>query len=352
MKFKFSILAATLLLFAGCKQDLNTTVSKYVDTPVVYGLLNINETYPTGPNVHYIRIQKGYLLKGNAYLATGITDSIYYPDNLTVKLISSDGFYRYNLNRIDGATVGLNKDTGIFANSPNYLYSFNGNLGLDSSVSYTLLVIRNTTNDTIATAATSLVNGISIYYPNNNGYSTIAFFNTPGQEAIVTWGVGNNSGVYDLSIRFFYKEFITATNTLTKDTFCDIPVFSSFIPSASNNNTATYTLPASVITTHLANNLANDPTLYRQFVSMQFNLSAGGNALVSYFNTQQAQSGLTSSNALPAYTNITGGVGLLSSREYQSVSNIFLTNDGLDSLACTPSVSFLHFKNSSGNICN
>jgi hypothetical protein len=362
MKFVYSILVASLLLFAGCKQDLQVTVTHYVDTPVVYGLLNLNETYPAGPNAHYIRIQKGYLLKGNAYLATGIEDSIYYPNNLTVQLNSADGYHYYNLTRIDGATVGLNKDTGIFANVPNYLYTFTGNLNIDSTTNYNLLITRNDTSvkngvtvitiDTVATSTTSLVNGLAIFYPSNNGTSTISFSNVPDQEATVSWGVGNNSGVYDLTVRFFYKEFLASTNTLTKDSFIDIPVFSSYTPATVSNGTATYNLAASVITNYLANNLANNNLLYREFVSMQFTIGAGGTTLASYFNQQQSQSGLTSSNALPPFTNITGGVGLLSSREYQSVSNIGLSNMGLDSLACAPGASFLNFKNSSGNVCN
>jgi hypothetical protein len=346
MKFVYSILVMALLLLAGCKQDFQTTVPKYVDTPVVYGLLAMSD-YGNDGNTHYIRIQKGYLLKGNAYLATGIEDSIYYPDNLTVQLISSNGFSVYDLTRIDGATVGLNKDTGIFANVPNYLYTFHQ--FLDSTRNYTLLITRNSGADTVAYANTSLVNTLTIYSPSNLGNSTIAFSNA--NPATITWAAAQNSGSYDLTVRFFYREYITATNTLTKDTFIDIPVFRSYIPGTTTGN-ITYTFTSSIVLSYMAQNIAHDPTVYREFNNMQFNFAAGGTALTSYFVSQQAQSGLTSSNALPPYTNITNGVGLFSSREYQSVSGIFLTNEGLDSLACDPTASVLNFKNSSGNVCH
>src|SRR5258708_36319295 len=68
-----------ILSLAGCKQDFDVT-SSYKEVPVVYGLLNQLE------NTHYVRIQKGYLIKGNAYVAAGVADSIYYNDNLVVKL--------------------------------------------------------------------------------------------------------------------------------------------------------------------------------------------------------------------------------------------------------------------------
>jgi len=350
MKFACTILIACIILLSGCKQDLQIASSQYVDTPVIYGLLNLHD-YGSDGNTHYIRIQKGYLLKGNAYLATGITDSIYYPDNLNVKLFPSNGTNPFTLNRIDGSTVGLNKDTGIFANAHNYLYTFYGYL--DSTQSYTLVVTRNGGTDTVAMATTALVNNWQIFSPSNLGYSTINFSNVPGQEAVMSWSPAQNAGVYDLKIRFFYREYAEATNTLQKDTFIDIPIFTSLIPSgASGSQTLTYTLPSSIILHYLARNLVTDPTLYREFKTMQFKFAAGGTGLASYFNAQQAQSGLTSSNALPIFTNVTGGVGLLSSREYQEIDNIGLSNMGLDSLACDPTANFLKFKNSSGNTCN
>ncbi len=349
MKFIYSFLALALIMLSGCKQDFQVTVSKYVDTPVIYGLLATHD-YGNDGNTHYIRIQKGYLLKGNAYLAAGVTDSIYYPDNLSVKLISSNGFSTFTLSRVDGATVGLNKDTGIFANTPNYLYTFHQLL--DSTRNYTLVVTKNGGADTLAIASTALVNNWKIYSPSNLGLSTIPFANA--SPATLTWSAASNAGVYDLTVRFFYREYIAATSTLSKDTFIDIPIFTSFIPTGSNN-TVSYTLAASVFLSYMAEHITRDPLVYRTFnnqAGMQFKFAAGGTDLTNYFISQESQSGLTSSNALPAFTNVAGGVGLLSSREYQEVDNILLSNAGLDTLACDPTASFLNFKNSSGNICH
>ncbi len=361
MKFIYSILVIATLLLVGCKQDLQVAASHYLDIPVVYSLLNISETYPTGPNTHYIRIQKGYLLKGNAYLATGIIDSIYYPVNgITVKLYGSAGYDSFALTRVDGSSpgIGLNKDTGIFANTPNYLYSFNasGGYALNANETYTL-VISKTVNgqlQTLATAVDSIVGNFPIYSPSRIGGSSIAFSNT--QPQVLTWGLAQNGGIYDLTVRFFYREYSSLTNTLTKDTFIDIPVFQSLIPPANNaSGNLTFTLTSSIITNYLANNLVASPDIYREFnyqKGMQFKFAAGGNALANYFLQQQAQSGLTSSNALPTYTNVTGGIGVFSSRNYQEVDSIVLAPNGLDSLACDPVAGKLNFRNTVGRICN
>src|SRR5947209_3608613 len=120
MKFRTLLLAISLFAFvSGCKKDFDITAN-YKEIPIVYGLLNAQEF------THYVRIQKGYLIDGNALIAAGVADSIYYPDVLTVKLKAQPNGSIYNLTRIDGNTVGLPKDSGIFANSPNILYTFNG----------------------------------------------------------------------------------------------------------------------------------------------------------------------------------------------------------------------------------
>ena len=355
MKFIYSLLIVALLLLWGCKQDLQITASHYQDIPVVYALLNLNETYPTGPNTHYIRIQKGYLLKGNAYLATGIIDSIYYTNNIKVKLYGSAGYDSFTLQLVNGSdpSIGLNKDTGIFANTPNYLYSFND--ALNPAETYTLVITKTVNNkiDTLGPAVDSIVNNFTIYSPSRIGNSTIAFSNT--EPAVLTWSNAQNAGVYDLTVRFFYLEYSALNNTLTKDTFIDIPVFQSYIPPSNGSSNITFTLTSSILLNYLANNLVASNDIYREFnlqKGMQFKFAAGGNALASYFLQQQAQSGLTSSNALPTYTNVTGGLGIFSSRNYQEVDSIVLSANGLDSLACDPIASKLNFKNSVGRICN
>lgn len=349
MKFVYTILIVGLVLLWGCKQDLEIATSHYKDIPVVYSLLNLHD-YGNDGNTHYIRIQKGYLLKGNAYTATGIIDSIYY-DSLKVQLVSSQpGISPITLTRIDGSTVGLNKDTGIFATTPNYLYTFHS--ALSGSQTYTLLVMK-TNGDTLATAVDSIVNNFNIYSPSRVGGSSIAFSNS--QPQVLTWGNAQNGSVYDLTVRFYYKEF-TVTPATENDTYIDIPIFQSFFPPNDGSSNITFSLTSSLITSYLANNLTADPNIYREFnfqKGMQFKFAAGGNALAQYFLQQQAQTGLTSSNALPTYTNISGGgVGVFSSRNYQEIDSIVLTPNGLDSLACDPNASKLNFLNSVGRTCN
>ncbi len=353
MKFHYAL---SIIIFvaalAGCKQDLNLA-APYKEETVVYALLNQQDKYPA---YHYVRIEKGYLLNGNAFVAAGVSDSIYYPDILNVQLKAYPSGVVYNLTRVDGNTLNppLPKDSGAFANTPNYLYTFkdaDAAHPLSPNQTYTLQ-ITNTTNGKVVTAQTGLVYPFSIYTPVYG--QPINLSNS--SPFVIRWATAQNAGVYDLTVRFFYKEYATSDNTLLKDTFIDMPAFRSLISSYSSSSTFGQNFLEQSLMNFLSNNLAKSPSVYREFnfkKGMQFKFSAGGLDLASFLSSQQAQNtGITSSDALPPYTNINGGVGLFSSRYYEEVDSVLLSSPGLDSLACGSFSGGLRFKNSSGNICD
>jgi hypothetical protein len=327
------------LLFGGCKQELNLG-GKYAETPVIYGLLNISN------NTNYVRIEKGYLLQGNAYIAAGIADSIYYPNVLYVTLTDLNSGQVFQLSRIDGNTVGLPKDSGLFASAPNWLYQVNGNL---NSTDPYLFYDSNTTSGVVARAQLQLVGNFQVFTPTTGVHITLQ--NSNMNPYFVAWSSAPNGGLYDLTVQFFYEELQNNTGIVTLDTSIDIPILRS-VTASSPQITQAFTQDALI--SYLNTNLPNNPNIVRNFVKMNFLFAAGGAELASFFSSQQAQNGgITSSNVLPPYTNITGGVGLLSSRIYQEVDSVLLSPEGLDSLACSStSASYLRFKNSAGQICD
>lgn len=336
-KRNFFAFMIVVTILQGCKQDFKLT-APYKEEMVIYGLLSQQDN-PT----HYIRIQKGYLLEGNAYMAAGVTDSIYYPNILKVALTGSNA--NYLLTRVDGDSVGLNEDTGIFANTPNFLYRFSGNL--TGGTTYTLTVIDPASQDTVS-SQTALINTFDVTSPQSG--EQINLSNTA--PFIATWTPDANTGIYDLTIRFYYNEYSISTHALTNSTYIDIPALRSVIPVASSN-TVTANITEDEIVKYLAGNLPNNPNIYRQFVKMDFNFVAGGIDLAKFLTAQSAQTGsLASSDALPPYSNIIGGVGLFSSRFYTSVDSVVLSVSGIDSLACGSDAGGLNFKNSVGLTCN
>ncbi len=343
MKCNNFILALVVLsCFAGCKRDFDLT-APYKEIPVVYGLLNVDST------AHYIRVQKAFLIDGDATVAAGITDSIYYADSITVKLIGflngskKDSFY---LHKIDGNTIGLPKDTGLFANTPNILYTFNGII--KATQTYRLEVWRDgkMIAHTTDGSNVALVNNFVV----NTPYPSIKFALSNAHPTTFTWQPAINAAIYDLTIRFIYREITSSGIT---ENSIDIPFFKSKIPddlNSSSNVRADFT--ADVLLSKLVANLQQSPDITREFKQMNFMFAAGGIDLSKFVASQQAQGGITSGEALPVYTNITDGTGLLSSRFYKQVDSVLLSPAGIDSLACSDISRGLRFKNHFGVVCN
>ncbi|MCX6199850.1 MAG: hypothetical protein NTY88_11625 [Bacteroidetes bacterium] len=343
MKTKNLILALVILsCFTGCKKDFDLT-APYKEIPVVYGLLNVDST------THYIRVQKAFLIDGDATVAAGITDSIYYSDSITIKLIGylngsrKDSFY---LHKIDGNTIGLPKDSGLFANTPNILYTFNG--VLKATENYRLEVSRDGKMIARTTDGSnvSLVNNFIV----NTPYPSIKFNLSNAHPTTFSWQPATNAAIYDLTVRFFYREINTSGIT---EHSIDIPFFNSKIPddlTSSSNVKADFT--ADILLSKLVANLPQSTDITREFKQMNFMFAAGGIELSKFVESQHAQTGITSGEALPVYTNIVDGTGLLSSRYFKQVDSVLFSPAGIDSLACSDISRGLRFKNHFGMVCN
>jgi len=342
--FAFAIVCLSL---AGCKQDFDITAD-YKEISVVYGLLNANET------THYLRIQKGYLIDGNAYQAGGVADSIYYKDSLLVQIKTLPNGATYTLTKVDGNLVGLPKQPGAFANQPNWLYRFNASLNPNATYQ---LTITNTSNGNVISAQTKLVNAFTISVPStdpgNRGQKFKFSVSSPGKAVFYTI---ENAGLYDLKIRFPYKEYRATDNLLLKDSFVETYIFKSkFIPHVTGGLQVIEDVNAGLILNALKNSLDKTENVYRVFdvsKGMTFTFAAGGTELANYINSTITQSGSIGANeALPPYTNLSNGYGIFSSRIFQSIDSVLLTNEGLDELACHPLSAGLRFKGGSGQIC-
>lgn len=348
---------AFLLLFGGCKQDFDITAD-YKEIPVVYGLLNQQDSK------HYIRIQKAYLIDGDAKLATGVTDSIYYPDVLTVKLMVYNTLLNdklvdsINLIRVDeNMFPGIEKDSGLFANVPNYLYLVDTTKTLNTDRSYQLVVTNNSNGYKFSSKLSNgkgvlLIKDFTISVPSKASKINLQNLN----PARVVWTTAENAGIYDLTVRFPYKEYRTSDNSLLRDTFIDIVMFRSleYAYTGSSVNPP-FEITSDNLLGYLARYIPASTDVYREFnvqKGMQFKFAAGGTDLTQYLNSQRAQGGLASNEALAPYTNIDGGVGLLSSRYFKQVDSVLLTPIALDSLACSDITNALRFKNHNGVLCN
>jgi hypothetical protein len=345
MKFSKGLLLILILsLAAGCKQDFDIT-SPYKEITVVYALLNAKET------THYVRIQKGYQIEGDAYAGAAVGDSIYYTDSLKVQIKTMPSGPVFNLTKVDGNNTSLPKDLGDFAANPNVLYRFNGNL--DESKRYKI-EITNTVTGKLITAELDLVREFTTVVPFSAQKLSLRTVSPPN----VIFYSAQNAAVYDLKVTFPYLEYDASTDALLKDSFVEFYFYKSkFVDDIQGGNNIIDEFNGAIVMNNLRNGIPNpnNAGVYRRFnvaKGMKFTIFAGGVEMANYINSQIAQgSGLASNEALPPYTNLTNAYGVFSSRYFKTIDSVLLSNDGLDTLACSPLTAGLRFKGSFGQIC-
>lgn len=314
-------IALTLALSSCIKEvDLTTTAN---ETTIIYGLLDVKDSK------HYIRIQKAFLDKDKSALEMAKeTDSIYYGDNLKVTLTSLTNGTIYNAKRVFGDTIGISKDSGVFVNAPNILYSIDGTLNKDHTYKIT---VENTLSGNIASSQVKLAHPPKVQFP----FSGLAISMVDTTPYTVRWITQPNDKIFDLSIRFNYSERNTLTGITSYKSFEYIALKGVSTNSLAGNENIEQRINRTEFYRRLALALPVDANLVRTADptnTIEFILSAGGDELDKYIQVKNAQGGISSISYLPTYTNITNGLGLFSSRTSTTVNNIILNPVSKDSL--------------------
>src|SRR6185295_9241192 len=152
---KLSAVIIVLLFISSCSTDFSVTTS-WKDITIVYGLLDASDT------AQYIKVGKAFLDPSTSALTFAqIPDSIYYKD-LNVILQDNSNGATIQMEKVDGNSEGLIKDTGIFANVPNTLYKTTQPLNQNDG--YTL-VVTEPDNGKQITSTTQIVNDFQVLTP-------------------------------------------------------------------------------------------------------------------------------------------------------------------------------------------
>ena len=95
---------------------------------------------------------------------------------------------------------------------------------------------------------------------------------------------------------------------------------------------------------YLSNRLENNPTIARKFLSFDVLVTGGGEALNDYISIGNANTGITSTQVIPTYTNLSEGYGIFSSKNSQFQEGYFLNSSTIDSLQTNPLTQSLNFQ--------
>ena len=325
MKWIFGLLSLGLL-FSSCDNDL-VVVDDWKDIPVVWGLLNKSDT------AHYIRVEKAFLDPTTSALDIArIPDSLYY-ENAAVSLKRVSNGQVYTLDRVNGDLEGYPREGGIFAETPNYLYKIKANeINLVVGEEYEINVDRGD-GTPVVTAKTVILPKPVLRNPPVGSVMGLR----PKSNVDIIWNEIEDAGVYDLKLRFHYLE----RNATTGNQF--VPKF--FEWSIVDNFTETdFTVEGTDFFNQINARIDEDLQAARTFSSIEVILWVGGVELAEFIKVTQANLGITSTQDIPSYTNLSEGVGLFSSRNVSYNTGFTLTTQALDSLENSVITRHLNFQ--------
>lgn len=342
----YTILGLTLL-FSACSTDLDVT-GDWKETMVVYGLLD------QAKDTQYIKINKAFLGQGDATLFAQIQDSVQFANALTVKLqrIKNGIAFGTPIALMPDATIP--KDPGVFySNSQtNAIYSIYtpvGPSGLFDDSEYKL-TITNSETGKVVTSQTPLVKDFNFTKP-SAAASTFYFVNptSPSWPFVVEWNSSTNGRLYQLVIRLNYKDSTTTGVVTQKHLDMQFtPLKTERLSGATEVMTVSF--PGQNFLKYIATQIQPNSNIYRIAGNVELMVTGGADDLSTFIDVNKPSTGIIQER--PEFTNISGGIGIFSSRYSKPSFTRPLETTSLDSLSGGQYTRCLRFLNTLGNWVN
>ncbi len=315
MRYLLICLCFMFLLFA-CDNEVNL-VEDRKDIPVVYGLLDPSDT------AQYFRIERAFVDEEiSAFEIAQRPDSLYYA-NAVARIIDIESEASYTFEKVDGNLEGYLRDQGVFAQAPNYLYKLSENDFIPEEGRRYRFELERGDQLSIVTSETTIIDNPTIVSPpatvpiefkyTDQGVPALSLFSWKLTEA----------EIFDLIIEIKYTESVNG------GPFEDIVLVWNF---ASNIRELEYEIDGAEFFNFIASRVSQDDGAIRVFKNLDFVIKSGGQEILDYVNIVNANLGITSSQDIPTYTNLSEGVGIFSSRNEIRRENIPITPITLDSL--------------------
>ena len=321
MKFLglFSVLLTFMLSFSACSNELDLT-APWKDVPVVYGMLSTTDT------AQFIRVERAFLdPKQNAYNFTKNPDSIYY-ENATVSLVNLENGEKFDLIKVDGNAEGFVRDTGIWAQAPNYIYKIQSDIiNLVEGKQYQLII--NKGDNLPETKAQTQVIGLpEVFRPSST--QKISF---SGGNYVLNWKTAVGAELYDVDVVFNYSESLESDPSQFVDKSVEWKALIGVKPNVNNSQIQVHGFQGIEFFRWLGSTLPQKNVI-RHVQSVRFVVTAGGIEIKKYFEVSKANFGITGSETLTDYSNIPDGFGIFSSLSKSQTVDLIFTDQTLDSL--------------------
>lgn len=294
----FGRICVLFWLISGCSEDFQLT-EPYKDIPIVYGFLNRTDS------AHYIRVEKLFVDENiPATEMAKVIDSIYYK-NAVVKLFNKTKNKEYTLQRVDVSQEGYQRKPGNFALIPNYMYKIDSNsIRWDGGDSIIFKLDRGD-NKPLVTARIAMLKDFYFTTPDATKRQLNFSLKSNAPVQSFSWAASPGVGLYDFELHIHIIETDKNANTTVAKTLK--------MKLAKDELINSYTFTNKQFYYFLANSLEADIKYKRTITSIDLIVIAGGNEIKSFNLIQNANLGITASQEIPRYTNISEGFGLLSS---------------------------------------
>ena len=304
-----------LLLVSSCNNELDLT-TEWEDIPVVYGLLSIQDT------THYVRVEKAFLdPEISALELAQVADSIYYGPEVTVSLRRESTGETFQMERINGEDIGLSRDPGVFANAPNILYALDADdIELQADDPVSILIDRPTAG--VATARTTMVGNIDVGAnapPATVGSNGLTI--TEDGEVGLSFRRTDAAAIYQTTMFIRVQEFVNGSSR--GEVVVEWPLTTI---RRDDDEGLVYRVPGSGFFTALSEALEEDGAVTRQITELIYVVVGGSDEVEQLLSINAANTGITSSQERPTFSNLEGGQGL-----FGSIFRFELPNIGVSS---------------------
>lgn len=301
---RFIFLFLLTITFCACSDEFSLE-GDFEDVPTAYAFLNAED------DRHFVKVQRAFLeAGGNALDNAAIADSIYYaPGEAMVILTNQATNESVELERVDGDDFGLDREDGIFATDPNILYTVEDrDINLRGGNPIELRIERP--GQEAATATTVMLEPILIRSPGDR--ARISEFN---RSLTVNWSKVPNAKVYDVRLILHIEEFYPADASRNRTVSLEFQAAAGFAPDRdqSSSSSVVFDIDNESIYRFIGDNLEPDSEVRRRFRDFDVRVTAAGQEVLDRRTLANANSGITSSQALPRYSNLSGGIGLITS---------------------------------------
>ena len=321
MRSFFLLFVALLAVFASCSNDFELNAPSE-NIAVVYGFLDKDD------EVHYIRVERAFIdPETNALEIAKNPDSLYYTDAL-VELIRLDKNETITLKRVNAAEEGLPREDGIFASDPNVLYRFS--LPEDEQLEGGERVqLRISLDDVEApvTAETQIIGDIEFAGGKPSPMNLQWRYNRPTSFA---WTPQAGGVIFDLILTINFQERTSTGEFIDRSLEW---VVQRNIRQMLGETRVSIDVSGERFYQFLQAELSDEPRMQRFLQSIDVRVVAGGQELLDFLNITQANTGITSAQEVPFFTNLEGnGVGLFTSRSSATIEVTSLSEESRDSL--------------------